>query len=394
MRVLIYTHRFPPSKGGMQTQSLNIARGLQDSGKEVIVLAPSYTSDEEKLDKKNGVKVIRIPLIGRDWIPLLKYVLGFSYLVYVLLRYKPNTVYFIHKETQVIGGIFPFLPFKCIVRAAARNNLLSYSLKEFWQIPTTFFIRRMYSKSARVICHSFTVKEILKKANFPMDKVQVIYSGVENHFLSEPLKAERLLSLREDLGIGKKDKVLLTVARVVRRKGQDSVIKALPQILKEIPNLKYLIVGDGDYKRAVQTLVEKLGVKNMVIFTGAIPREDIINFYDLCDVFVMPNRPIRSKIEGLPNSLLEAAARGKPVVAGANFGSLEVVEDGKSGYLVNPDDIDEISKVLLDLLKDEEKALTFGKRGKEKVQIFFTEDRMIKDFLRVLESLNTGPLKA
>ena len=393
MRLLIYTHRFPPSKGGMETQSLNLAKGLKESGIEVIVLAPSYTSDEKNLDKTYGLKVIRIPFIGRKWIPLLKYFLGFFYLLVVLLRFKPDLVIFIHKETQVVGGIFPLFPCKYIVRATARPDFLSYSLKEFWLIPITFLIRSMYARATKIICHSFTVKKILERAHFPMEKVVVICSGVENQFLSEPPRTEVIRKLKEDFGIGKEEKVILTVARVVRRKGHDSVIKALPQILKEVPKLKYLIVGDGDYKGTVETLVEKLGLTDRVIFTGTIPHQDIIHFYDLCDVLVMPNRAIGGKIEGLPNSLLEAAARGKPIVAGANFGSLEVVEDGKSGYLVNPDNMEEIGTAILDLLKNEEKALAFGRNGREKVQNQFTEDRMIKEFLMVLENLNTTSLK-
>jgi len=105
---------------------------------------------------------------------------------------------------------------------------------------------------------------------------------------------------------------------------------------------------------------------------------------------VMPNRAVGGRIEGLPNSLLEAAARGKPIVAGANFGSREAVDDGKSGYLVQPDNLDEISTALLDLLKDEEKALAFGRNGKQKIQKQFSEDRMINEYLMVLENLNAS----
>jgi phosphatidylinositol alpha-1,6-mannosyltransferase len=390
MRVLIYTHRFPPSKGGMETQSLNIARGLRRSGKEVVVLAPSYGSDEKKLDNSYNFKVIRIPLIGRKLIPLLKYFFGFLYLMVILFRFKPDIVLFIHKETHLIGGIIPFFPCKYIVRAIARPDFLCYSLKEFWLSPAIFIIRRMYSRAEKIICHSYSVMEILERAHLPMENIVVICSAVENRFFSEPPEDEVLIKLKHRFSIGIGEKVILTVARVVRRKGHDSVVKALPQILKEVPNLKYLIVGDGKYRRTVETMVEKLRVRDKVIFTGSIPHKDIIHFYDLCDIFVMPNRAVGGRIEGLPNSLLEAAARGKPIVAGANFGSREAVDDGKSGYLVQPDNLDEISTALLDLLKDEEKALAFGRNGKQKIQKQFSEDRMINEYLMVLENLNAS----
>jgi len=393
MKILIYTHRFPPSRGGMETQSLNLARGLQESGKEVTVLAPSYTSDEKKLDETHDFKVIRIPFIGRKWIPLLKYILGFFYLVIVLQRFKPDIVFFIHKETHIVGGIFPFLPCKYMVRAAARPDFLSYSLKEFWLIPVIFVIRKMYSRATKIICHSYTVREVLEKSHISMDNVVVICSGVETNFLSEPPNVEALAKLRDRFGITKEEKVILTIARAVRRKGYDSVINALPQVLKEFPKIKYLIVGEGEYKGTVEALVERLGLRDKVIFTGEISHQDIIHFYDLCDVFVMPNRAISGKIEGLPNALLEAAARGKPIVAGANFGSMEVVDDGRTGYLVDPDNLDEIRRAILDLIKNKEKSLVFGRHGREKVQNQFTEQRMIKEFLTVLENLSTDSEK-
>ena len=114
---------------------------------------------------------------------------------------------------------------------------------------------------------------------------------------------------------------------------------------------------------------------NYVIFTGDIPHEKTIDFYDPCDIFIMPNRFWNYKVEGLPNAVLEASARGKPVIAGAHGGSKEAVKHGLTGYLVNPESIDETADAILDLLGDERKEKQMGDNGRNMVERFFTEYR-------------------
>ncbi|MEZ4547868.1 MAG: glycosyltransferase [Thermodesulfobacteriota bacterium] len=119
--------------------------------------------------------------------------------------------------------------------------------------------------------------------------------------------------------------MLITVARVLPRKGQDTVIKALPAVLAEFPDTYYMIVGDGRYAQNFKELAESMGVSERVIFTGGVGHADVIDYFDLSDAFIMPNRYWNNKIEGLPNVLLEASARGKPVIAGNHGGSVEAV---------------------------------------------------------------------
>jgi phosphatidylinositol alpha-1,6-mannosyltransferase len=123
-----------------------------------------------------------------------------------------------------------------------------------------------------------------------------------------------------------------------------------------------------------------------VIFTGGVPHEETIDFYDLCDVFIMPNRLWNDKVEGLPNALLEASARGKPAIAGDHGGSKEAIQHGLTGYLVNPESIDEIADAILALIMDEEKARNMGENAKLMVEKSFTEEKMIKNYLKVINS--------
>ncbi len=146
-------------------------------------------------------------------------------------------------------------------------------------------------------------------------------------------------------------------------------------------------MGEGGYEKKLKELSEKEGVSSQVIFAGPVPQSEVINFYDLCDFFIMPNRTIkeRGNIEGLPNVALEAASRGKPVIAGIPGGSKEVIEHGETGYVVNGEKIDEIATHILDLLNDEGKARAFGLKGRQRIEKFFTEEKMINSYLGIIK---------
>ncbi len=126
------------------------------------------------------------------------------------------------------------------------------------------------------------------------------------------------------------------------------VISTLSTMLKEIPDVKYIIVGDGDDMPRALQIVKEHGFDDRVIFAGFVPDEDLIDYYNLCDVFVMP-----SKKEGFVFDFLEALACGKPVIAGNKDGSRDALLDGELGILVDPDDLDGIKDAIVNVLKGE-----------------------------------------
>ncbi|MGH9571525.1 MAG: glycosyltransferase family 4 protein, partial [Candidatus Angelobacter sp.] len=167
-------------------------------------------------------------------------------------------------------------------------------------------------------------------------------------------------------------KVLLTVARLVPRKGHKIVLEALPKVMREVPNLKYLIAGDGPERTSLHALVRQLGLQKVVVFAGDVPHHRICDLYNLCDVSIMVNRlEPGGDIESFGMVFTEANAMGKPVIAGRSGGTSEAVIDGKTGFLVDPDDVNEVAAKLLLLLKEEEFAKNMGATGR---------DRVLKDF--------------
>lgn len=163
------------------------------------------------------------------------------------------------------------------------------------------------------------------------------------------------------------------------------MIRALPGVISEFPGIKYLVVGEGRYTDKFKELAREMNVSESVIFTGGVRHEDTLDYYDLSDIFVMPNRYWNNKIEGLPNSIIEASARAKPVVAGNHGGSIEAVRDGVTGLLVDPESVEDTARALLSLLRDEKTAHSMGVKGREKVIESHTEKSMIESYASAIK---------
>jgi len=390
MKILIYTHEFPPFLGGLATTSYKLAKGIGTSKIEVVVLAPGYSSDDKTADKDLPCKVIRVPGLGAKWvkiIPFLELFLGWIYLIKTLIKEKPDSALFITEEAEVVGGLLPFFSFHPVVRIAGSGITTCFYGNKFSKRVLRFPMRRLYDKSKTIIAVSNSTKELIESVGVPTQKIEVVYNGVENYMLTKEPDIAAVVKLRKKYAIGDEDKVLLTVARVLPRKGQDTVIKALPIVLKEFPRLKYLIVGEGRYRSQFLELAREKNVSESVIFTGGVAHEEAINFIDLADIFVMPNRYWNNKVEGLPNALIEASARGVPLIAGDHGGSKEAVRNNVTGLLVDPQSVEDVARAIITILSDDKRALEMGKSGKETIMKYHTEEGMIKNYISVIDNV-------
>lgn len=387
MKILLYTHEFPPFLGGLATTSYKLAKGFSESGLRPAVLAPSYGWGDSGVDSSLNCPVYRVPALGSKWIkfvPFLQTLLGLVYLSLTVLREKPDAVLFITEEAEAVGGLMPWIPFKPVVRVAGSGITTAFYGNKISKKLMRFPMKRLYRLASLVIAVSHNTKDLLESVGVSSSKIKVIYNGVEDRMLNDPPSDEGVSRLRESLGVPGSDKVLVTVARVLPRKGQDTVIRALPEVVSEFPNLKYLVVGDGRYLENFKQLAGELGVGDKVIFAGGVKHEDVIHYYDLSDIFIMPNRDWNNKIEGLPNAIIEASARSKPVIAGNHGGSVEAVEDGVTGLLVDPESADDTARAILSLLKDEKLSSAMGVNGRKRVLELHTEKGMIESYSRAV----------
>ncbi|MER6997760.1 glycosyltransferase family 4 protein [Streptomyces sp. NPDC000410] len=190
--------------------------------------------------------------------------------------------------------------------------------------------------------------------------------------------------VRERLGLTDRP-VVVCVSRLVPRKGQDTLILAMPAILSQVPDAVLLIVGGGPYERELRGLAHRTGVAASVRFTGAVPWKELPAHYGAGDVFAMPCRTRRGglDVEGLGIVYLEASATGLPVVAGDSGGAPDAVLDGETGWVVRGGVPEESADRVVTLLKDPELRHRMGERGREWIEERWRWD-LLADTLRTL----------
>ena len=215
-----------------------------------------------------------------------------------------------------------------------------------WQ-PKGRRLAEFLSASAQTVISisEYTRKRFLSWSRLSPGKCKILPNAIHTERYGSGTKSASLIAR---YGLQGK-KILLTLGRIVskeRAKGFDEVVDILPELLREIPELAYIIAGDGEYFQALVDKVNKLGLDKHVIFTGMVDEEEKADLYRLADVYVMPSRG-----EGFGFVFLEAMACGIPVIASKVDGSREAVLDGQLGAIVDPDEPHEIKQAIIEALQ-------------------------------------------
>jgi glycosyltransferase involved in cell wall biosynthesis len=194
-------------------------------------------------------------------------------------------------------------------------------------------------------------------SHFTRDRV-ILQHGVESarlNVLPNTFDAGRFqvgakpVHLLQRYGLRPDQPVILTVSRLSeseRYKGHDQMMLALPEIVRRFPDVRYIIGGEGAYRVELEQLAHEIGVADRVLFAGFVPREELPDYYRLCDLFAMP-----STKEGFGIVFMEAMASGKPVIAGNEDGSVDALAGGRLGALVSPHSVEQISRAAVALLE-------------------------------------------
>ncbi len=221
--------------------------------------------------------------------------------------------------------------------------------------------RRRYLQRADAVVavSSFTRQALIEQMGVAPGKIELICNGTDVARFQPGPKDAALLAR-----YGLQGKlVILTVGRLIERKGIDMTLRALPQVLERYP-VHYLIVGTGPYRALLEELVRTLGLEAHVTFTGPVDNDHLVAHYQLCDVFVMPNRELADHdTEGFGLVFLEANACGKAVIGGRAGGAVEAVREGQNGLLVDGGNPAEIATAILRLLDDSELRQRLEQQG-------------------------------
>jgi glycosyltransferase involved in cell wall biosynthesis len=218
---------------------------------------------------------------------------------------------------------------------------------ESWSIKRQGLQKALHNADRILAVSGYTRDRLLKEQNLNPDKISLLPCTFDTSRFQIAPKPQHLLSRYQ---LTAEQPIILTVGRLDssdRYKGYDKILQALPEIRRQIPNVHYILVGQGSDRPRIEQLIAQLNLQHCVTLAGFIPDEEMCDHYNLCDVFAMP-----SKGEGFGIVYLEALASGKPILGGNQDGAIDALCHGELGALVEPDDLDAIAKTLIQILQN------------------------------------------
>ncbi|WP_445766384.1 glycosyltransferase family 4 protein [Rheinheimera sp.] len=383
MKYLLITSIFPPINGGSAVVYEKIAEYCADHA--LIVLAPKrhcatneWLEGWQQYDSTAPFQVVRTTLL-RPLVVVSKSRLQSLYLflckdipLYLkILRLSMKLIKQHDIKVVCIGELNSLGWLGIALKRLLGIKLICYIHGEEVTTDTPYRNfsrnRKHYLKhaDALVAVSKFTRDYLINGFRVPEDKITLIPNGVDLNVFAPAEKSAALLQ-RYNL---QHKKIMLTVGRLVPRKGIDKTLEAMPAIIKAVPDVHYLIVGIGPYQDKLKQLVQQYNLQDYVTFTGKISQQELVQHYQLCDVFIMANRTMPDgDTEGFGLVFLEANACGKPVVGGKAGGAVEAVQHGYNGLSVNGYQSAEIADAVTLLLTDDAKYQQISQNGLALVQ--------------------------
>ena len=353
-RTLIVTNDFPPRQGGIQSFVYEFAR-RQPAG-SVVVYASDYAGADE-FDARQPFPVIRHGTGLLVPTPAAR-----ARTVRALREHGCTAVWF--GASAPLGLLAPAL------RSAGAQRVVAttHGHEVAWaMVPAGRLALRRIGAACDVITYlgEYTRRR-LAPAFGAHPQLRRLTPGVDVDAFRPDVDGS---VVRARHGLGDRP-LIVCVSRLVERKGQDTLIRALPQVRSQVPGAALLLVGGGPYHDELIRLAHRCGVAEHVVLTGGVAHADLPAHYAAGDVFAMPCRTRRlgMDVEGLGIVYLEASATGLPVLAGDSGGAPDAVREGVTGYVVNGRDTDAVAVRLAELLTDGELRRRMGQAGRAWVE--------------------------
>jgi phosphatidylinositol alpha-1,6-mannosyltransferase len=359
--ILLLSQVFPPRTGGSGRWLWELYRRL--SGLDVHVVAGDV-SGAESFDRSASLPITRLPLDFGSWgIMNLRGAAGYARSIPAIRaavkNCKPDVI---HCGKCLPEGLLALaikrwkgIPFACFVHG--EELALSKTTREL------SYLTELVLHSATTIVansvHSMTL--LVEQWNVAPENVTVMHPGVDT---TRFVPAEANGPARARLAWNDR-RVILTVGALQKRKGQDMMIRALPTIRARCPDVLYAIVGQGWEQTYLESLAAEHGVADVVQFRGVTSDDELIELYQQCNLFALPNRQVGWDFEGFGIALIEAQACGKPVIAGASGGAPETLRPHETGEVVNCDEPLALAAAAIALLETPERRAQMGKCARE-----------------------------
>jgi phosphatidyl-myo-inositol dimannoside synthase len=356
-RTLIVTNDFPPRQGGIQSFVHELALRL-DPGM-LTVYAPKWDGDAA-FDAAAPFEVVRHPTSLMIGGPSVR-------------RRAAELVRLRGAEVVVFGAAAPLGLITPVLRkAGARKAIaITHGHEAGWAaLPVARDLLRQIGERTDTMTYLGEYFRLrLAGALTPQAAARLtrLHPGVDAAAFRPDLAARAAIRTRYGLGTRP---VVVCVSRLVPRKGQDTLLRAWPQVIRQVPDAALLIVGGGSYAKNLHQQSQRLRLTPSVHFTGPVPQAELPAHYAAGDVFSMPCRTRRGglDVEGLGIVYLEASAAGLPVVGGDSGGAPDAILDGETGYVVGGRDVAAVTDRLVTLLTDQAAAKAMGDKGREWVE--------------------------
>ncbi len=376
--------------------AFNLAKGLKNAGHEAFIVTTVREKSEEGETDYEGLKVFKIYANYHE-----------RWRAYLSL-YNPQTIKKVKKIIRKINpeivhahNVHYYLSYHCLKLAKAAGAeifltahdamLYSYGkvadefkiswaqeLKKYWlrYNPIRNLIIRRYLKYVDGI---IAVSDILRRAlvNNGIKNVVTIHNGIDLNSWTTSDESVADFKRKHDL---EDKKIVLFGGRLSGAKGGESIVKAMAVVARRCPKAVLLIAGREDgYASVIKDIAKKENILNRLVFTGWLDHKEMVVTYRGSNVVVFPS----VYLDPFGLVVIEAMAAQKPVVATCYGGAHEIVVDGETGYIVNPNNIDSFAEKILGLLKDEARAQMMGQKGRERVAKNFTLKQQIEKYLNL-----------
>lgn len=344
-----------PGWGGQENRILNEALGLEKLGAKVYILCQPESILFKKASEA-GVEVFTYPMRKSYDIKAIYYTMR------LIKKLQIDVINTHSGKDTYIGGIAGKL--------SRRNPLIVRTRHLALPITSTFSYK--YLSDVVVTVSEYVRNYLISKGIHPQ-KVFAVSTGIDiEKFNPDKVK----VTLREELQLNKEIPLIGTVGVLRKKKGHHILLEAIPRVLKEFPQACFVLVGDGPQRKNIEDKIKELKLYKNVLMLGH--RDDVPQILKSIDLFVLPTLQ-----EALGTSFLEAMAMGKPVIGSDVDGVREVIDDGINGYLIPPDKPDILSKKIIELLKNPQKASQMGQAGRKKIQSKYTLEHMCQEMFNL-----------
>lgn len=369
MKIFFWTEGFWPRIGGIETQAMQFIEEMQKRGHQYVVLAQKDGPDSKEKEEYNGITINRFDLFEVFSKRELKHLRSIElYLEWVVKEFQPDII---HLNTSVGWSAFVFLLFKKVFQSRV---VLTVHSPFFYGNHTNPLMEKLSTAADQICCVSnWVLTETKRLIPTAGGKLKLIYNGLP---MPEIDPSPLCFS----------PPTFLLLGRFTKEKGFDTAIRAFSLLKRGNSIVRLMIAGEGEECPSLEQLVDELGLRDSVEFTGGLVRDKVAQLMNRATIVIVP-----SYFESFGLVALEAMQMGRPVIASRVGGMQEVIADGKTGVLVSPQDPIVLHKAMEDLLKQPEKAQEMGIQGHKRAMERFTLHQNASQYEALYQELRGCP---